>query len=426
MYIYTSHMHLYIRVKRAIYESLVHCCEYRGMCQSRAINKSLCMCTVRHTSRWNGSIMSQELYTSRSQKERLCHGSRPSRPHRYEFWHTYERVANYIRVARELYICHLSKTRSCRTHGTQIPWETGTRETTYEWVMAHTRMSHVTHKGVMSHVWVSHGTRMNESWHTDSAGDRDPWHTESDPSGRLLKLIEQVWMRHDSHIRMNHGAHINESDTSGRLLKLIEQVWFVCSLKCAWNVWVMWVMWVMRVMWVMNGLESWHTYEWVMAHTWHTYEGGMAHTYEWTMAHTWMSHGTHMNAPDPSHVTHMSESCHSPKQVVESQIRVCMSHVTHMNESCHTREWDVSLFQTGSQVSNSLMYERATSHIWMSHVTHMNESRHTYESAVSRTWMSHVALSNRWSSIRFAHVWMSHVTRRNESRHTIEWVMSHV
>mmetsp|Transcript_71411 Transcript_71411/g.115808 ORF Transcript_71411/g.115808 Transcript_71411/m.115808 type:complete len:665 (+) Transcript_71411:399-2393(+) len=27
---------------------------------------------------------------------------------------------------------------------------------------------------------------------TDSAGDRDPWHTESDPSGRLLKLIEQA------------------------------------------------------------------------------------------------------------------------------------------------------------------------------------------------------------------------------------------
>jgi len=45
---------------------------------------------------------------------------------------------------------------------------------TYEWVMSHIRMSHVTHMNeschtyerVMSHIWMSHVTHMNESCHT--------------------------------------------------------------------------------------------------------------------------------------------------------------------------------------------------------------------------------------------------------------------
>jgi len=53
--------------------------------------------------------------------------------------------------------------------------------------------------------------------------------------------------------------------------------------------------------------ESWHTYEWVMAHlwmsygthmneSWHTYECAWSMcTYEWVMAHLWMSYGTLMN-----------------------------------------------------------------------------------------------------------------------------------
>ena len=54
--------------------------------------------------------------------------------------------------------------------------------------------------------------------------------------------------------------------------------------------------------------ESWHTYEWVMAHTWlgrlrlwrifmhhYTVYDRAGHTYEWVMAHIRKSHGTHTN-----------------------------------------------------------------------------------------------------------------------------------
>ena len=52
------------------------------------------------------------------------------------------------------------------------------------------------------------------------------------------------------------------------------------------------------------------------------------HTYEWVMAHIWMSHGTHMC----DHVAHRSW--------VLSHVWV--SHVTHMSESRDTCEWVMS------------------------------------------------------------------------------------
>jgi len=64
---------------------------------------------------------------------------------------------------------------------------------TYEWVMSHIWMSHVTHMNepchtyewVMSHIWTSHATHMNESCHT----------------------YERVM----SHISMSHVTHVNGS-----------------------------------------------------------------------------------------------------------------------------------------------------------------------------------------------------------------------
>ena len=103
------------------------------------------------------------------------------------------------------------------------------------------------------------------------------------------------------------------------------------------------------------------------------------HTYEWVMAHIWMSH-----------VTHMKESCRTCEWVVA---HVRMSHGTHTKESCHTHGW-------------------VPSHMWIRHVSHMNVSCHTCEWVVSHIWMSHAA--HEWV---MAHIWMSHVTRMNESSH---------
>ena len=105
--------------------------------------------------------------------------------------------------------------------------------------------------------------------------------------------------------------------------------------------------------------ESCHTYKWVMQHIWRA----------WAMSHIWINHVTrHTHGWVMSHTW--------------------TSHVTNMNESCHT-------------------YERVMSHAWMSHVTHMNDSRRTYEWVIS-------------------HIWTSHVTHLNESCHTNAFVMSHI
>ena len=71
-----------------------------------------------------------------------------------ESCHTYEQVMSHIWMS---HVTHLYE--SCHT---------------YERVLSHIWMSHVTHmneschtcKWVMSHIWTSHGTLMNESWHT--------------------------------------------------------------------------------------------------------------------------------------------------------------------------------------------------------------------------------------------------------------------
>ena len=67
------------------------------------------------------------------------------------------------------------------------------------------------------------------------------------------------------------------------------------------------------------------------------------HTYEWVMAHIWMSHGTHMN-----------ESWHTYEWDMS---HIWMRHVTYMNESWHTYEWVISHMKTS----------RVT--LWMSLVT---------------------------------------------------------
>jgi len=72
--------------------------------------------------------------------------------HRHEICDTYEWVMSHIWVS---HVTHMNE--SCHT---------------YEWVMSHIWMSHVTHMNeschtyewVMSHIWMSHVTHMSEIW----------------------------------------------------------------------------------------------------------------------------------------------------------------------------------------------------------------------------------------------------------------------
>jgi len=156
---------------------------------------------------------------------------------------------------------------------------------TYEWVVAHVWMSHVTTcpmcEWVMSHIWMRHVTHMNESWPLDEC-----------PSPVL-----RVW----SHIELSHVTHMNES-------------------------------WISQV------------YQWVMSHEWmghvtHINEPWMSRVHQWVMSHALMSHVTQ------SHVTRMDESCPMYKWVYEWVVScVWMSHVTHINDSWMSRvyEWGIS------------------------------------------------------------------------------------
>jgi len=90
---------------------------------------------------------------------------------------------------------------------------------TRERVMSHTNQSCHTYESVMSHIWIGHVTHVDESCHT------------------------YEWVI--SHIRMSHVTHINES--------------------CHTYEWVMSHIWMSHVK-HMN--ESCHTHEWVMLHIW--------------------------------------------------------------------------------------------------------------------------------------------------------------
>jgi len=144
------------------------------------------------------------------------------------------------------------------------------------------------------------------------------------------------------------------------------------------------------------------------------------HTYEWVMSHKSVSHVVHISRQSTSNVTHW------PIDSLASHVYYCatclihikaehkyndtqaflkpVSHVTHMNESYPT-------------------YESVTSHIWMSVVAHMNESCHTV-AHLPRSYVTHSRF-HMWHTGGPA-VQRHSVFEINESCHTYEWVMSHI
>jgi len=182
----------------------------------------------------------------------------------------------------------------------------GTTQDTYEWVMSHIWMSHVTHMNELCHTyeWVMSHVCMS---HVTSAFSKRP-----SPANKL-------------YTRIRHATHMNES--------------------C-------------------------HKYQWVMAHLWMSHFKHMnesCHTYEWVNADTWISQVAHTNESRTrmSHVTHTNESCHTHlfktavprKQAPSSQVdyrNVLLS--THMNEPCHTYERVMSRIHRSHVTSNEVEY----------------------------------------------------------------------
>jgi len=192
-------------------------------------------------------------------------------------------------------MCHVSRTNeSCHT---------------YECVMSHVRMSHVTH------------------------------------TNEMLPSVAHV-TRYITH--MNASLCTYESDAAVRMLS-----WDISRYTC-------------DMTHVTHTDESCHTYEWVMSQVWighvtHTNESCL--TYEWVMSHVRMSHVTRTNEMLPSawsvgpylrvesdmtHDANTDKSCHTYEWVM-SHVR--MSHVTHTNESCHTYEWNAAVCMLSQHIS---------------------------------------------------------------------------
>jgi len=207
---------------------------------------------------------------------------------------------------------------------------------------------------VIAHVRKSCGTRTNELWHMYA------W------------VMSRMWMRH----AWSHITHMNEScPTYGDSCYTHE--WVMCLVTQSQPT-------AQRPLMGLN--SSWHTCEWVMAHT-------------------WMSHGSYMTA---------YESCHTV--------------AIHRTALCAGPKWDMShIWTPGMRHESCDTYGWVMAHIWMNYVTRMNELWRTYDWVVSSMWMSLVTRVNEsyhtYQSLT-SRVWLSDTTRMKKSCHTYAWVIS--
>jgi len=243
---------------------------------------------------------------------------------------------------------------------------------TYEWVMSHIWMSHITHTDELCHTckWIASNIRMDHITHINGSCHRYEWvmlHicTLSVESNAL------VWMKL-SHLWVTSYIQIPYSFYS------------VCSNTLLILQWMLWGMSQKpHFMTYKSGYEVCDTNQVMRRVTWVCYEA---------------SHTPHILMRHVTRYTYKSGIAVSRAHTLSLSLSLFHTH-THtlilgrawrasMNEPCHT-------------------YARVMSHIWMSHTTHMNEVP-----SIVPVRMSHVSR-------------VSHDTHMNKSCHTCEWVMSH-
>jgi len=209
-----------------------------------------------------------------------------------------------------------------------------------------------------------------------------------------------------SHVWMSHVTHMNEA------YEWVSSISVTCvSLMCAAWVWFICVTRWCSAMSVFNFRcmlpvnESWHAYEWVMAHVWMSHGTRMNeswHTYEWVVSHVCGMSLIYMYDTQMQHRVCLQALVHETHHMYERvKSHVCMS-------SFRTCEWGMS-------------------HIWMSHVTHVNETCHKYEWGMSQVWRNHAAREMYRLPVRHAneshlengrvtsHIWKNHLKRYDKT-----------
>ena len=198
-----------------------------------------------------------------------------------------------------------------------------------------------TYEQVMSHVWMSHVTRMNESWHTYE------W------------VMSNAWMSHVT--RMNESCHTYSPLPAN----------IMCTCTCHSYDWVM-----SHIEAAMRHYEdAMSQFEADMSHVSNVLLANITslficHTYEWVTStptaesHMWKRCATHAHCNTLQRTaTLMKESSHTCERVVSHMWR---RHVTHTKESCHTKERERSEathMQEHTCKSHNIHNEEVTSHI---------------------------------------------------------------
>ena len=183
--------------------------------------------------------------------------------------HTYEWVISHV------WMSHVTRMNgSCHT---------------YEWDMSHVCMSHVTRsESVMSHTCVIHVARMHESCHTYE------W------------VMSHLWMSHVT--RVNKSCHTYECES------------------CHTYKWVMSHIRTSRVtMWI-SQIKRWRTYEWIMLHT----SIDSRNTSKCVMSHIRMRITISISPLERCHTCEQSYATH----INWVMSRIYIVHVAH-SHACH-------------------------------------------------------------------------------------------
>jgi len=200
---------------------------------------------------------------------------------------------------------------------------------TYEWVISHIRMSHVSRENGSCNIWMSHVARMDASCLTRGWVTLHMWlgrvsrMNEFSTAWRFTHahmytpcltyewLIFHIWTSHVSRMNescltygwMSHVSHMNESCLTYEWV--ISHIWMGCQL-CEGSFMPIWwscdaYEWVMSHIWMRRVLHGWVLSRIWMSHVSRTNEWSTQlrknsfmpiwwsrATYEWVLSHVWM------------------------------------------------------------------------------------------------------------------------------------------
>jgi len=208
--------------------------------------------------------------------------------------------------------------------------------------MAHTYIgSFAAELWVLSQILASPIEHMKESWHAQD------WVMAHTHAGSFAADFErQLQMSHV--IGTNRSCRLREGFVAQKWMSHGTHIYRVVYSRTS-KISTIWVTSQISMRHVAHVYESWHTYEWIMAHI---------HTGTFTaelhrQAHGVMSqlslHLMHLSHAYMSHGTHVNESWHIGSFAVDSQRQlrrvmraISMRHVTHIYELRHTYEWNMA------------------------------------------------------------------------------------